>query len=129
MSPDGPPIPREELPPGWGAVTFCDGQFAYRHRQAPVELVADRTAATRSHPGLGLSRCWELRYQYSLGDQSIAESIGHVSTRRAAVEGVLQCMHHIHESVDELCGPVEIQDVLDRVRFSDVVPDGQSPTR
>ncbi|SDK99589.1 hypothetical protein [Natronorubrum texcoconense] len=129
MSPDNPPIPREKLPPGWGAVMFCDGQFAYRHRQPPIELVADRTAANRSHPGLGLSRCWELRYQYSLGDRTIAESIGRVSTRRAAVEGVLQCMHHIHESVDELGGPIEVQEILDRVRFSDVVPDGQSPTK
>ncbi|SIR92422.1 hypothetical protein [Natronorubrum thiooxidans] len=127
MSPDHPPIPREELPPGWGPADCCDGQFAYRHSQPPLELVADRTAADRSHPGLGLSRCWELRYRYFLADQSVAEAIGRVSTRQAAIKGMLECMHHVHERVDEPAGPGEIRDVLEQVRLSDVVPDTLSP--
>ncbi len=127
MSPDYPPIPREALPPGWGLADCCNETFSYRHTQPPVELLADRTSADRSHPGLGLSRCWELRYRYSLTDRTITESIGRVSTRQAAADGLLECMHLIHESVEEPTDPVEVRDVLERVRFSDVVPDNPSP--
>lgn len=123
MSPDHPPIPREALPPGWGPETCCDGRFSYRHRGPPIELVADRTGADRSHPGLGLSHCWELRYRYSLADRAIADSIGRVSTRQAAVEGLIECMHRIHESIDPPTDPAEVEAILERVRFSDVVPD------
>jgi len=123
MSLDHPPIPREVLPPGWGPETCCDGRFVYRHGQPPIELIADRTAAVQSHPGLGLSRCWELRYRYSLGDRPIAEAIGRVSTRRAAVDGLLECMNRIHESLEEPVDPVAVRTVLERVRLSDFVPD------
>ncbi|MXV62668.1 hypothetical protein GS429_11445 [Natronorubrum sp. JWXQ-INN-674] len=124
MSLDHPPIPREALPPKWGPVACCDGKFAYRHSQPPIELIADRSA-DRSHPGLGLSHCWELRYRYSLGDRAIVESIGRVSTRRAAVDGLLECMHRIHESVDQPADPIEMEATLDRIRFSDAVPDDE----
>lgn len=124
MSPDRSPIPREALPPGWGPARCREGQFEYRRRQPPVELVADRTAVDRSLPGLGLGGCWELRYRYFLGDRRIVESIGHVSTRRAAIDGLLECMHAIHDTVDETADPIDVRAALERVRFSDVVPGG-----
>ncbi|ELY46322.1 hypothetical protein [Natronorubrum sulfidifaciens] len=127
MSPDHPPIPRDKLPPGWGPADCCDDQFVYRHRQPAIELVADRTSADRSHPGLGLGRCWELRYRYALTDWTITEAIGRVSTRRAAVTGILECMHRIHDSIDEPADHGEVRDVLERVRFSDVIPDDLTP--
>lgn len=129
MPPDQHPIPREALPPGWGPAECCDGQFEYRHGQPPIELVADRTTADQSHPGLGLSHCWELRYRYLLGDRRVVESIGRVSTRRAAAEGLLECMHCIHETIDEPTDPIEVEEALERVRFSDFVPGGPSASR
>lgn len=127
MPPDQPPIPREALPPGWGPIDCCDGCIEYRHGQPPIELVADRTSADCSHPGLGLCRYWELRYRFSLGDWTVSESIGRVSNRQAAVEGLLECMHSIHETTDELPDPIEVRSALERVQFSDYVPEGPSP--
>lgn len=126
MSPDQHPIPREVLPPGWGPAELCDGCFTYRHSTLPIELIADRTAPTGSHPGLGLSCSWKLQSRYSLGDRSVTETIGHVSTRQAAVEGLLKCMNRIHDAIEEPTDPVEVQAVLDRVSLADVVPDGLS---
>lgn len=126
MAPDQPPIPNEALPPGWGPADCCDGRFVYRSSQPPIKLIADRTAADRAHPGLGLCRYWELRYRYFLADRAITEPIGHVSTRRAAVEGLLECMQRINRTVSNVDGPVEVGDVLDRVSLSDFVPDGLS---
>ncbi|AXR76431.1 hypothetical protein AArcMg_0076 [Natrarchaeobaculum sulfurireducens] len=122
MSPEQPPIPREALPPGWGLTAHCDGRFGYRYRAPPIDLVADRTAANQCHPTLGLNCCWELRCRYRLGDRSIADVIGCVSTRRAAADGLLECMQHIHDA-GTLSGPAEVLAVLEDVSFSDFVPD------
>lgn len=130
MAADQEPIPREALPPKWGPAELRDDRFVYRHRRPPIELIADSTIADRSHPGLGLCRCWELRYRYFLTDRTITESIGRVSTRRAAVDGLLECMQRIHETVSAADGPLEVGEVLDTVSLSDVVPDGLStPTK
>ncbi|WP_306054920.1 hypothetical protein [Natronococcus wangiae] len=126
MYSDQHPIPREALPPGWGLVERCDGYLAYRHARLPIELVADRTPADGSHPGLGLGRYWELTYRYSLEDRSITESIGRVSTRQAAVKGILECMSRVHDRVENPSDPVEIQGVLEGVVLSDYVPDDRS---
>ena len=127
MDPDQPPIPREALPPGWGPTELCDGRIAYRCRRVPIELVADRTTANRCHPSLGLECCWELRCRYSLGDRSVVDAIGRVSTRRAAIEGLHECMQRVHESIEEPTGPVEVISALEDVSLSDYVPDGRWP--
>ncbi len=126
MPTDQPPIPREALPPGWCPTERCDGRFAYRHSQPPVEVIADRTAADRSHPTLGLGSCWELHCRYFLGDRSITDLVGRVSTREAAVDGLLECMHRIHDRVDESSDQVDVLSVLEELSFSDIVPDRQS---
>ncbi len=123
MSVDYYPIPHEALPPGWGPAECRDDNMAYRHSTFSLTLVADRTTPDRSHPGLGLCHCWELRYQYALGNQSVDEPIGRVSTRSAAIDGLLECMHRIHDAADP-SDPIETQAVLDRVSLADVVPDG-----
>lgn len=91
-----------------------------------MELIAEATAADRSHPGLGLCRCWELRYRYFLTDQAVSESIGRVSTQRAAVDGLLECMHRIHDTVSGADDPLAVGDVLEEVSLSDLIPDGLS---
>lgn len=123
MPTDQDPIPREALPPGWGPAEHCDGHFAYRHDRPPIELIATRTAADRTHPSLGLGRCWELQYRHPVGDISVAETIGRVSTRQAALDGLLECMRCIHDSVRDSNDPIEIQSLLESVSFGDIVPD------
>ncbi|WP_049928885.1 hypothetical protein [Halopiger goleimassiliensis] len=125
MHPDQQPIPREALPPGWGPSELCDGRLAYRCRRVPIELVADRTTANRCHPSLGLECYWELRCRYSLADQSIMDVLGRVSTRRAAIDGLHECMQRVHDAVDEPSDPIEVASVLEDVSFSDFVPNGK----
>lgn len=127
MAVDQDPIPREALPPRWGLAELCDDQFVYRHSRPPIELIAESTTADRSHPVIGICRCWELRYRYFLTDRAITESIGRVSTQRAAVDGLLECMHRIHDTVSAADDPLEIREVLDTVSLSDLVPSGLSP--
>ncbi|SEW25418.1 hypothetical protein [Natrinema salifodinae] len=128
MVADQDPIPPEALPPRWGLAELRDDRFIYRHSRPTIELIADSTLADRSHPGLGLCRCWELRYRYFLADRAIHRTIGRVSTRRAAVDGVLECMRCIHETVSTADDPLAVDEVLDTVSLSDFVPEGiQSP--
>jgi hypothetical protein len=127
MSLDHHPIPLEALPPGWGPAECDDGTFAYRCTRPPIELVADCTDAGGFHPGLGLGRCWELRYRYSMESQSITERIGRVSTRRAAVNGLLECMSCIHDTVEELSDPIEIEAALERVSLDHCLPESRRP--
>ncbi|PCR92037.1 hypothetical protein [Natrinema ejinorense] len=128
MIADQDPIPREALPPRWGLAERCEDRFTYRYRRPPIELIAERIAADRSHPGLGLCRCWELRYRYFFSDRSITEPIGHVSTQRAAIDGLLECMHRVHDTVSATDGPLKLGEVLENVSLSDLVPSGDSDT-
>lgn len=116
------PIPLEALPPGWGPAEYSDGRVAYRHGSPSIELVAVRTTADHCHPALGLGRCWELRFRHLAGDLPITERIGRVTTRSAAVDGLLRCMHCVHDDVGASKDPVAVREALENVRFSCFVP-------
>lgn len=126
MSSDQHPVPPEALPPGWGPVECCRDYLAYRRARPPIELVADRTTADGCHPGLGLGYYWELQLQYLLEDRTITERIGCVSTRRAAVEGLLECMSRLHGRVGDQPDPAELRGLLADISFADAIPDGSS---
>jgi|GEM_PF-534536 len=121
------PIPPEALPPRWGPAELGDDRYVYRHDNPPIELVADSTSAAQSHPGLGLCRCWALRYRVFRTDSATTRSIALVSTRQAAIDGLLECMHSIHEAASRADDPVAVETILDSVSFSALVPDGVSP--
>ncbi|OLZ42322.1 hypothetical protein A6E15_15710 [Natrinema saccharevitans] len=122
MTVDQDPIPQEALPPRWGLAERCEGRFVYRHARPRIDLIADCVPA-RSHPTLGLCRHWELQYRYFLTDRSISRSIGRVSTRRAAVDGLLECMCRVHERVSTADDPLAVGTVLEDVSLADLVPD------
>jgi len=112
------------LPPGWGPASIRDGHLSYRHGQLPVELIAERTCGSNSHPALGLSHCWELRYRHRIGEQTISEPIGRVSTRHAALDGLLECMNRIHDHDTADQGTThEIRTALGAVKLVGAVPD------
>ncbi len=121
------PLPPDTLPPGWGPADVSDGHLAYRRRQPPIELVAERTCGTNSHPSLGLGQCWELRYRHPVGELTISEPVGRVSTRQAALNGLLECMSRIHDAVDESADSHDIQAALDTVQLRGAVPDSPRP--
>lgn len=123
------PIPREALPPGWGPAEVRDDRLAYRRRRPPIELIAALADADRSHPGLGVGRCWELRYRHPVAEPPATASIGRVSTRSAALEGLLACMTRLQEAVEEPRDPVEVRTVLEDVSLADFVPDRTSRLR
>lgn len=126
MSSDQHPVPLEALPPGWGPVECCRDRLAYRRARPPIELVADRTPADCSHPGLGLGFCWELQYQCLFEDREVTERIGRVSTRHAAVEGLLECMSRLHGRLENRADPAEIRAALADVSLAGAVPDGSA---
>ena len=117
-----PPLPWEALPPGWGPAKVDDETMVYRQNGEGIELVADQTEPEQVHPGLRLGQCWKLRYRYTVGEQSACKSIGCVSTRQAALEGMLECMHRIHERIEESAEPHEVCAVLEGVPLGSVVP-------
>lgn len=124
MMPDQEPIPREALPPGWGPAAYDGERIAYRRCEPPVELIAAQTDADRSHPTLGLGRCWELRYRHTIGEFPVTERIGRVSTRSAALDGLLRCMHRVHERVERPSDTIAVRSVLEDVSLDDFVPEG-----
>jgi hypothetical protein len=128
MSFDHHPIPPEALPPGWGPVECDSTTFAYRRTRPPIELIATRTDAGGSHPGLGLTQCWELRYRYAIGERLVTESIGRVPTRHGAIEGLLDCMSCLHDAVEELADPVSVEAALERVSLTHCLPGSQRLT-
>ncbi|MFA9416077.1 hypothetical protein [Natrinema sp. HArc-T2] len=121
------PLPPEALPPGWGLAELGDDQFVYRHTKPPIELVADCASAEQSHPGLGLCRCWTIRYRYYLMHSRISRSIGHVATRQAALDSVLECMRRIHATLSKADDPVTVGAILEDTSLADPIPDGVSP--
>ncbi|ELY98046.1 hypothetical protein [Natrialba asiatica] len=123
---DTHPIPWEKLPPEWGPTEYDDGRFAYHHDRFSIVLVANRTEAAKSHPGFGLCGYWELRYRYLLGDRAVSEAIARVSTRSAAVSGLLKCMNRVHDSVERPTDPIEVMETLRDISFSDFVPENRS---
>lgn len=116
------PIPPEALPPDWGLAEFGNDRFVYRHRTPSIELIADSTFPDGSNPRLGLCRCWELRYRYFLTDCTISRSIACVTTRQAALDGLLECMHRIHGAASSATDPTAVGAILDTVSLSDLVP-------
>lgn len=123
MVTDKEPIPPEALPPGWGPADTGAKRIAYRHSRPRVELSAALTEGAQFHPSLGIERCWELRYEYDIGELAVGDSICHVSTRQAAVEGLLECMGRVQGVIKGATGPMDLEAALDGIRFGDVVPD------
>ena len=123
MRPDGEPIPHEELPPGWRPATHDADRIVYRLHEPAIELLTVRTEADRSHPALGLGRCWELRFRHLVGEQPVVESIGRVSTRRAALAGLCEGMQRIHDYVEDPSDPFAVRNVLEAIRFEDCIPE------
>ncbi|WP_459887332.1 hypothetical protein [Halostagnicola bangensis] len=119
-------LPREELPPNWGPVETSDDRISYRHSRSSATLFAARVSAHSSHPSLGLSRCWEIRYRYSVGECSATERLGSVTTRSAALDALLECMHHVYDSVDSSDSPLDIRAALESVSLSALIPEDSS---
>ncbi|AHF98319.1 hypothetical protein HALLA_04940 [Halostagnicola larsenii XH-48] len=119
-------LPREELPPNWGPLEHSDDRIAYRHSSPPLTLIAVCVSADRSHPSLGLSRYWEIRYRYSIGECTTTEVLGRVTTYDAALEGLLECMIRVHDTVESPDSPLDLCTVLGSVSLPASVPDEPS---
>lgn len=105
-------LPHETLPPSWTPAAVTAARIVYRCRRPPVELVAVRTVADHTDPSLGVGRCWEIRCQYAVGEAEAVDRLERVSTRREALEGLLECMRCIHEELDGMTDPLAVRRVL-----------------
>lgn len=123
MIPDQEPIPREDVPPGWRPAVNDGGRIAYRRHDPPLELEVVLTEPNRSHPALGLGRCWELRFRHLVGEHPVTKRIGRVTTREAALDGLRRAMECIHRLVDDPSDPVSVQNVLERIPLDAHVPE------
>ncbi|MFP8954798.1 hypothetical protein ACLI4Z_17805 [Natrialbaceae archaeon A-arb3/5] len=123
MLPDYHPIPQKALPPGWEPDELRSERFVYRHTAFAVALIADATTADRTHPGLGISRCWKVCYRHSLGDQPVTKLLGHVPTRQSAVDGLLECMRRVHETDGCDDDPAIIPQIFESVSLPQKIPE------
>lgn len=119
-------LPRDELPPNWGPLEHTEDRIAYRHSTPPLTLYAVCVSADQSHPSLGLSRCWEIRYRYSIGECTTTEVLGRVTTCNAALEGLLECMTHVYDTVESPDSPLDICAALGSVSLPASLPDESS---
>ena len=120
------PVPPRGLPPGWSPVASDEDRVALRMGDLPVEFVAKRTADSGGNPRLGVGRCWELSYRYSIGDVTASDVVGRVRTRSAAIDGLLECVTTVHEEIDGSIDGTDVRAVLEDVRLRSVVPDEYS---
>lgn len=123
------PHPHEELPPGWGGVDDDDDRVSFRHYDPQVELCAVPVPADRSHPTLGLCRCWELRFCYPVGECSATERLGRVPTRTAAVDGLLECIEYLYETVGSPEDPHDVCTALESMPLRSAIPERSSIVR
>ncbi|WP_254864362.1 hypothetical protein [Halovivax gelatinilyticus] len=93
MSIEWDPLPAESLPPGWCLASRTPERLVYRCGESGLTLEAVRTAADHIHPTLGVTRCWELRLGYSIGECTGSDRLTRVSSRqelRAELESILE---------------------------------------
>ncbi len=123
MQADQHPIPPESLPPGWGLADVDADRLVYRRRSPALELLGEQTGHDQAHPGLGIGRCWAVKYRLQVGELPVCETVDHVPTRRAAVRGLLACMHHIHECVEDASDPLGVQAALEDLDLVGCLPE------
>lgn len=123
MPADNAPLPQEQLLPDWGPVDVAADRISYQHYRLSIELIAERAPADHIHPSLGLGQSWVLEYRRQIGDLVTSGSIGRVSTRQAALDGLLACMHRLHDSSTEIppTDPIDLQSVLERVSLDTLI--------
>jgi len=81
MSLEWDELPADALPPGWSLGRLTPDRLVYRCDDLGISLEGIRVDANDTHPVLGLTRCWELRLRYSIGEADVDDRLVRVSTR------------------------------------------------
>ncbi len=101
-------LPPESLPPGWCVVTRAPDRLVYRSRESGLTLEAVRTDADHVHPTLGVTRCWELRLGYSIGEVSGTDQLVRVSSRQELREVLVDVLDHLRDQASAVPDPFSI---------------------
>ena len=140
---DAGPIRTGELPKGW--VSAGDG-FEFEHPAAGLTVCADRRPGDADAEMAGAPGPWRVWYERWVGEATERRTVGCVTTRDAAVNGLLACMRRVSDSpathadgggsaasraaASDDCRWISLSTLADGVSLRDAVPmgaDGGTP--
>lgn len=115
------PLPEDMyLPGGWSCRGVAEGELSFARDGDRFVVEAERTSAGPC-PEFDCPYAWSLTYQQRTGIAVVGGSIGFVTTREAAIEGLIACMRHINTALG--AGPdVDLRATLEDVDLRDEVP-------
>ena len=93
---DAGPIPTGALPRGWVSA----GEFEFEHPTAGIVVWADRRPDEVGAGTTGAPSTWRVRYERQVGEATERQTVGVVTTRDAAVDGLLSCMRRVSDGPD-----------------------------
>lgn len=91
---EGGQIPAGELPRGWVSV---DAGPTFEHRTTGIRVYADRCPDDVDVVVSGASEAWRVWYERRVGETTECRCVGTVTTRDAAVDGLLSCMRRVSD--------------------------------
>lgn len=106
MSLEWGPLPAEALPPGWYVGAVAPDRLAYRCEDLDLTLEAVRADPEETNPVLGVTRCWELRLCYSIGEFTVTDRLARESTRRELQSELHSCLEFLQDSLAEVTDPI-----------------------
>lgn len=115
------PLPEDTyLPGGWSCRGARDGELAFARDGGQFVVEAERTTEGPD-PELDCPYAWALTYRQRTGVAAVGGPVGFVTTRDAAIEGLIACMREVNAALG--AGPaIDLRTVLDGVDLSDEVP-------
>lgn len=87
----------ERYPPNGWASNPCDGRCVEFRRTDGLVVAAQPLDGRVEQPGLSLTGGWEITCKRFIDDQPTTSSIGFVTTRAAALDGLFEVMETIND--------------------------------
>ena len=76
------------------------GDFEFEHPTAGIAVCADRRPDEVGAGTTGAPSTWRVRYERRMGEVTERRTVGVVTTRDAAVDGLLSCMRRVSDGLD-----------------------------
>lgn len=132
---DAGPIPTGDLPKGW---VSADAGLTFDHRTAGLRVYADRCPGDADAEMAGASEAWWVWYERRVGETTERRRVGTVTTRDAAVDGLLTCMRRVSDgatprsdggapsaAAPEDCRWAALSTLAEGVSFRDAIPSAE----
>lgn len=120
------PLPEEIYPPeGWSCREAREERVSFARDGDRVVVAADRTTDS-PQPSLDCPYAWVLTYRQRTGVAIMGGSVGFVTTKDAAIEGLFTCMRQVNAALDRSGIDIDLHTVLDRINLRDEIPSAGS---